>query len=1019
MKNQLRKATLRAAALTMSATIAATSMPLTALAQDDDEPKKENDPVQEAKKYPEQEAKKESESNATDTQKKVDEDTTRTSEEETATALENADTAVDAIVPGDSIKDTKTKDGATVGEHAVNAQTATDNALTKEKNVTEDVNLLVEGTKTEIENNIANLDNIVSQAEEIVSNDNDRQSDLNTALANAQDEITKAQYKEDATKAYSDAITEEAKVSKAHKDAITALENKKNELTEAENTLKNRISTYNSIIATGLGDLEKVQNEIAEAESNVAALEAELTNLENDVKNAETAYNTAKSDYDKSAAKYYSEKYKEAETDAAKEEVFKELLKDWYIPSIDKDAKVCSIGLYNKETGLYDVVYESGDTVKTVYVSFAYDKDGITISKQERVVTKEAVEEHYTCDGLKYSVADYDRAVANKDKVLEYGNDFYLIKADNEYVKVGENNVDSIDKVGKKISDDGSVITYTGDVTKVTKTAYSLDTSENKAAFVYSSADAAKIAGEEYVKTLFEDGVTYENVVVEAVEKITKTTTWSATATYIEKKHKDINGVTYLEGYGRGDTINSGRGLVINAEEDRHMFTRDWSLDYIDNDFQLKSQNVKYYGLITFLNKRNEDEILKEINEKLKAEGNGGCAVYIDWVDGKIGNSKVYYVEKGNKTVSVESKYESEEAAKKAVEDKLKDSGIQTANGAGITATSKENETKTYAYKITATKVVTDKSENETIREVSVAKFEHVDAQKEEAYFTRPVSTSNTFIKDANSAIDDISDKKTVFDNKNTDVENIRTQISNAKTSIGEAKDKASTLQSNLNSLKIDVDGYDKKVASLNEEMGQLTLKTYDFSKEIKAINEQYDGKHNRPSSSSNNGNNNNNNNTNNNPTPAVLPVAPVRPVTPAQQIVELTDDQTPLSATADDTVAPKTNKKAAKKNAAKTTDSDSKKANKKAAKKQPKKVTPEVEDDTMDEDLEIVSLDDNDQVPLAPGVASNDSTKDIMDETSSVSWLWLIILAVASVVTFGTYKGVKKHNENKGKNNR
>ena len=34
MKNQLRKATLRAAAVAMSATIAATSMPLTALAND-------------------------------------------------------------------------------------------------------------------------------------------------------------------------------------------------------------------------------------------------------------------------------------------------------------------------------------------------------------------------------------------------------------------------------------------------------------------------------------------------------------------------------------------------------------------------------------------------------------------------------------------------------------------------------------------------------------------------------------------------------------------------------------------------------------------------------------------------------------------------------------------------------------------------------------------------------------------------------------------------------------------------
>jgi hypothetical protein len=62
MKNQLRKATLRAAALTMSATIAATSVPMTAFAQDtnegnDDNQKKQvsENPTgeQEAQKYEE------------------------------------------------------------------------------------------------------------------------------------------------------------------------------------------------------------------------------------------------------------------------------------------------------------------------------------------------------------------------------------------------------------------------------------------------------------------------------------------------------------------------------------------------------------------------------------------------------------------------------------------------------------------------------------------------------------------------------------------------------------------------------------------------------------------------------------------------------------------------------------------------------------------------------------------------------------------------------------------------------
>jgi hypothetical protein len=250
----------------------------------------------------------------------------------------------------------------------------------------------------------------------------------------------------------------------------------------------------------------------------------------------------------------------------------------------------------------------------------------------------------------------------------------------------------------------------------------------------------------------------------------------------------------------------------------------------------------------------------------------------------------------------------------------------------------------------------------------------------------------------------------------------LNSQVSAAKNALGEAEKKANTLKDNLESIRLDANYFEGEISKIKDERDKITLGEYTL--DTKDIDDAYNNLPNRPS---NNGGNNNcggSSNNNNQPGLPTLPAGPIATTnttntTPTQQVVTLVDDQTPLSATADDTVAPKTNKKAAKKNATKTTDSDSKKANKKAAKKQPKKVTPEVEDDTIDEDLEIVSLDDNDQVPLAPGVASNDSTKDIMDETSSVSWLWLIILAVASIVTFGTYKGVKKHNENKGKNNR
>jgi len=405
--------------------------------------------------------------------------------------------------------------------------------------------------------------------------------------------------------------------------------------------------------------------------------------------------------------------------------------------------------------------------------------------------------------------------------------------------------------------------------------------------------------------------------------------------------------------------------------------------------------------------------VQEAVNKNLMA--NGGYVVGFEPVDGDLTKATVYCV-KGTK---VEATGDSEEAAQAALNELLKSKQM---SGARYDTTSSVIVPESYSYKITGTKVDT-KTENKLIKESTSAAAELTYVAKQEKTYKYEVNTTGKY---NNSFLTIASDDEAARKAKETSINTLNDQLTEASKALTEAETKATSLKKQVEALKADANVVSGEITKLDRTMATISLG--DFSTRKKAVDEIKDAFGKLPNRPSNNGGNNNggggssnnNNNNNNQPAAPVLPVGPAATTTTTtQQVVTLVDDQTPLSATADDTVAPKTNKKAAKKNATKTTDSDSKKANKKAAKKQPKKVTPKVEDDTIDEDLEIVSLDDNDQVPLAPGVASNDSTKDIMDETSSVSWFWLIILAVASVVTFGTYKGVKKHNENKGKNNR
>lgn len=1054
MKNQLRKATLRAAALTMSATIAATSVPMTAFAQDTNEGSDDNQKKQES-------------------QNQTSEKDVKTAETVAAEKINDANTAVADIKPSDSVKDIETDiadketgNNLTVGEVVQDAKDATEAAVKAEgkvgieKTVANDVATLVNSdiTKVGLYEDVNALQEIANAADGIVTGDEKAQNDANDKLADYQKDIDAAKNKQEADGLYKDASDIASKASEAHEKAKTDLEDKIGEYTKAKEDLKKKLSDYEGMVNAGITDLKTVEEDLQIAKDNVEKLEKEVTELETKVAAAKDDLDKSIEAYNKNEAVKLTEAYNK-DADANKVEFFKKFVEDKYIKSLDKDATFVGIGEYDKENNLYPVTYKVGEKEEIIYVSYEYTEDGIKITKKDKNTDKEAVEEHYACSNGKELTVDQHDDLERDGQILksEEGKEYLIssVAYKDALIKEGENNVTEINEetFEYKIGEGGIVQVY-GEVTTVTKTTTPLEVKTE----VFDTKEAAEKAKNDLIKEYKKKGYTID--VDKDIEdtSVEAKTTWSATAVFVEEKSftktvedkrtdyyktdeliddksKIVLDTSYTTNYETYQkwlysyySIKKGDWVDVYEERTREV-SKTWTVGYADVsskevNYSAWNQVEDWWSQLWGGEADKKKAIIEKEANTIKA--NGGYVLNDDFKawNWNWSTANLYYV--NGRTVKVEG-YSSADEATAALNQKLADENIVAKDDEiKKDTTNYVEEAAKYSYKLTFTKTVENKSKTtELIKESKCAAPEVEYVKAEDAVFSYSASTTvspvtNDFLKDAKDAKDNLDKQETNYTNLKDGVSNLKTQLGTANTALGTAQGKVTTLKQNLSNLQNDVTIINGTIKSLDEQIGKVKVGEYNVSTD--GIDKAHDDKVKQFTNNNNNNSNsssNNNNNNNNQPATPVLPVGPAATTTTTQQVVTLVDDQTPLSATADDTVAPKTNKKVAKKNAAKTTDSDSKKTNKNNAKKQPKKVTPEVEDDTMDEDLEIVSLDDNDQVPLAPGVASNDSTKDIMDETSSVSWLWLIILAVASVVTFGTYKGVKKHNENKGKNNR
>jgi len=984
MKNQLRKATLRAAALTMSATIAATSVPMTAFAQDTNEGNDDNQ-------------KKQVSENPTGEQ-----EAQKYEEKTVAPAIVTADEKVDAIKVEDA-KNIVVSDEMKSNEEA--AKQATEDAVEaegkkgEEKTVANEVSTLEE-KKEAVDDKIDEAQGIIDETNKKINEENEYQENTNNSITGAQEEINKAKNKEDAQKYYDAAVADAKNASdrltkansylsdqtKAYKDAMAELEDLKN--------------AYNTALTNSIDDIEVVKGKITEAQGKVAALKEQIS--------------TAKSNIAMTAAELLAEEYnKENKSEAEIDALFKTIVEDYYVTSTYTDAQDGSvkIGDYDKDNGVYPVSYWNGREFKTIYVTFALNKENNGITVTEKKIEKEldtpAVEEHYIYgdNETPLSVSDYKRLAELGTINTVDGKDYYGVLEDKD-IKVGEN--DEIKNVTTVIGENGH-IQVIGDVTTIAKTANSLAVPEGYSS-TYDDEETAKQNAREICADL-NAGDKYAEVEWE-VTPSQVTTGYTATAFFVPTE----------ESWGWPTEAIKGFHPITK----KYVYDSEWYIvaSYVTYADVQKAE-VPYttgdglkedLGAIVGYEKLKRISIEKSVEEGYffedKEKKKSGFVVGFNWINLDSETADLYYVE-GERITATGA---TEEEAKANLNKLLKGKRYKGEKFEGTTPNKATQYTITLTGKAKTTSPTVLKESTREAQEVT-----RVDAKAatyKDVYVDKNVY-DNAFLNTAASDAQDRNDKV------KADVKALNEQLNTASDALTDAQTKAGLLEDKIKGLQNATDGIDKRITQLNEDFSKISLKDFssEENKKIDEIKKTFNG---LPSNSSNNNNSSSNNNNNNNNQPG-LPTLPAGPIattnttntTPTQQVVTLVDDQTPLSATADDTVAPKTNKKAAKKNAAKTTDSDSKKTNKNNTKKQPKKVTPEVEDDTIDEDLEIVSLDDEDKVPLAPGVASNDSTKDIMDETSSVSWLWLIILAVASVVTFGTYKGVKKHNENKGKNNR
>lgn len=1049
MKNQLRKATLRAAALTMSATIAATSVPMTAFAEEGNDGQKDDgsQQVSTAKSAEAQVSDKES-----------------TTSDDIATANKEV---------GD-IKSAAQAAGIATGEgtDVDMAETNVAKAVENEKTVAADVKTIVDSKEAEDGINASEyaIEELISKKKDIVEKENKNQKDIDKDIADAEEAIKNKANKEEA-----DSIVEGAneKITSGNKSYTKA----ENDIAELDKDYEKEMSNleakqkkYSEAVSNGVIDIEKVEEDITNAKTNVTDLQNQVTNLTTEVNNMST-------EVKKTAVEELADKYNDAKrTPEGTKELFEAIVTEYSGSILGEGVTDVKVGSYNKDYNAYEVTFKKGDKEETAYLSYVTnDNDnGITVSKvtKREVVDKEGYDAYYKHGNTVFSETEYEKLVED-GKVVEqkekngkitsyYIENVKLIDFYKEGTVTDNNGKEVTTTISNKrtvVTNNGSVQIY-GNVETITKTTTPLDVkSENTYADRTSAESAANALKDQY------ESNGYEDVQVELITNDAKLQ-YTATAVFVDKLSfsdtiEDSNDHEYRTGeflteknkepiffWQDRDKYVLGTSYVSNTrtyndkvwdfwpiyyhyETKTEEISKTWTVDYAE----VSKETVDYNPLDAigdfiknFTGKEKKSISVQEAVDK-KLIANGGYVVGFEPVDGNLTKATVYCV-KGTK---VEATGDSEEAAQAALAELLKSKQM---SGARFDTTSSVIVPESYSYKITGTKTST-LTVNEYNKKVSdsyenkASKLKYHEGQ-ETTYknvFDSEKAYDNSFLDTAKNdktkrleEEEKLSNEKTA---KQKTLGELNTQLTEASKALEKAKTDSAELKKQVAALNTTASTIGANIKLLKENYSNLKLDSNGTEGRKQKIEDAYNNLPNRPSNNGGNnnggGSSNNNNNNNNQPGLPTLPAGPIATTntTPTQQVVTLVDDQTPLSATADDTVAPKTNKKAAKKNAAKTTDSDSKKTNKNNTKKQPKKVTPEVEDDTIDEDLEIVSLDDNDQVPLAPGVASNDSTKDIMDETASVSWLWLIILAVASVVTFGTYKGVKKHNENKGKNNR
>ena len=392
MKNQLRKATLRAAALTMSATIAATSVPMTAFAQDTNEG---NDGEQ----------KKQVSENPTD------EENVQNYEDKTvAPAIATADEKVDDInlSVAENIATKERKENVEI------AQSSTEAAKTAEETVKTDTGIFIE-KKSDIDTKVGSIEKAIEDAKlDLKKYDNDQVS-INEKISQTQEDINNAEYREDAQKLYDAAIAEAKDADDKFNLGKEYLGKKTEELNAAVKELNTMKGAYETAITTGLSDLKVVQDNITTAQEKVDALQAQV--------------NTAAKNNVQTAAELLAEEYNK--TDADKEKIFETILKDYYLGTIDKNAVYVGVK-YDRENDLYAVAYKSGEDTNNIYVGFEYSENGIKITRkepEEKVVT-EADEEHWTVGNTRLSKDGYDAKVKSGD-IIEKDNKSYVVDREN------------------------------------------------------------------------------------------------------------------------------------------------------------------------------------------------------------------------------------------------------------------------------------------------------------------------------------------------------------------------------------------------------------------------------------------------------------------------------------------------------------------------------------------------------------------------------------------------------------